>query len=369
MNLFPINQIENKHIFGRTSTTENGIAFFWGASGIELNVKAKELWMDASVDFEEQEPWLVVFINNALISRFPLTKGKNKICIFRAANPDQVKNVKIFRDTQPIRSDSKHSLEVTGFSTDGSFEKVKPYKMRIEFLGDSITSGEGTVGAPEDNNWQSMLFSATKSFAFKTAQALNADFRVMSCGGHGVVTGYNNDPDMQIPSHYYEVCSLASGARNKKLGALNAYDFKAWKADYVIVNLGTNDQGAFWNPPFMDKENKTIYKMHLTKDGKPEEDDAEYFMCGVIQFLSEIRKNNPKAKIVWLYGMMGRLLLSQIKSAVKQYSKTTGDTDVEFVLMPEVDESRTGSYNHPSEEQQEEACEYLLSKVFTDRKS
>lgn len=34
------------------------------------------------------------------------------------------------------------------------------------------------------------------------------------------------------------------------LGAQQPYDFAAWPADAVILNLGTNDWNAFHNPPW-----------------------------------------------------------------------------------------------------------------------
>ena len=48
--------------------------------------------------------------------------------------------------------------------------------------------------------------------------------------------------------YYEQVCGVAAGAHNAALGAQQPYDFAAWPADAVIINLGTNDEGAMNNP-------------------------------------------------------------------------------------------------------------------------
>ncbi len=64
------------------------------------------------------------------------------------------------------------------------------------------------------------------------------------------MTGWDNDVRHVMPPYYTQVCGVAMGQRNAALGAQQENDFAAWKPDAVIVNLGTNDTGAFDNPPW-----------------------------------------------------------------------------------------------------------------------
>ncbi|MCQ2601852.1 MAG: hypothetical protein MJ184_10880, partial [Treponema sp.] len=82
---------------------------------------------------------------------------------------------------------------------------------------------------------------------------LDADFRVMSQGGYGVICGYNNSPYKVIPPHYENVCSIIGGPVYEKLGGNQLYDFSIWQPDYIVINLGTNDRGGLDFEPFVDE--------------------------------------------------------------------------------------------------------------------
>ena len=81
--------------------------------------------------------------------------------------------------------------------------------LKIEFIGDSITSGEGATSARKRKlNWISMFFSAENNYAVMVSRALNADIRVSSQSGWGVCCGWNNDPNSAIPPIYGQLCGL-----------------------------------------------------------------------------------------------------------------------------------------------------------------
>ena len=102
MRIFPANKIQNKKILGRAGTLKNSIAIFWSASGIELNVRASELWARIDSDFSTHEVWIAIFVDGVQTARLMLNKGTNEICIFRNMNPNVAKNVRIYKETQGI---------------------------------------------------------------------------------------------------------------------------------------------------------------------------------------------------------------------------------------------------------------------------
>lgn len=323
-------------IMGRTAQSEDGVDFFWSASGFEANANGSELWARIESDYDKFEVWISVWLNGVQTARLMLNKGTNDVCLYRNLPSANVKNIRVYKETQAMGDDAKHRFLLKSLSTDGDLLPVTPQPLRIEFIGDSITSGEGTVGAKGETDWTSIFFGATKTWAFKLARMVGADFNVISQSGWGVVCGYDGNLDHALPKYYGEVCSVAN-----RFGGERKWDFKNFEPDWVIVNLGTNDQNPCQSRP----------------------DIAEIFEAGVISFLTKIRANNPKAKIVWCYGMIGHILTQQIERAVDAYKKQSGDDRVQYILLPEIDMEKTGALSHPTEIQQQEAAEYLRSQI------
>lgn len=114
---------------------------------------------------------------------------------------------------------------------DGEFLVLPDPEYRLEFVGDSITSGEGTMGPVGEEDWISAFFSAENTYPRMVSDALSAEYRVVSQSGWGIVTGWDGIVENKIPPYYKQVCGLLTGERNASLGALEDYDFKAWQPD------------------------------------------------------------------------------------------------------------------------------------------
>ncbi len=323
-------------IMGRAAKDSEGIDFFWSASGFEVNSNGSELWAQIASDYDKFEVWISVWLNGVQTARLMLNKGTNDVCLYRNLPAAKAKNIRVYKETQAMGDDDKHRFLLKSLSTDGDLLPVTPQPLRIEFIGDSITSGEGTVGAKGETDWTSIFFGATKTWAFKLASSLGADFNVISQSGWGVVCGYDGNLSHALPKYYGEVCSVAN-----RFGGEREWDFSNFEPDWVIVNLGTNDQNPCQSRP----------------------DIAEIFEAGVISFLTKIRASNSKAKIVWCYGMIGHILAQQIERAVDAYKKQSDDDRVQYILLPEIDMEKTGALSHPTEAQQQEAADYLRSHI------
>ena len=149
-------------ILGRT-TGKDIVNLFWTGSGIEMIYTGSELWVEVNADYDVMEPWLAVELNGALISRFPLNKGKNEVCLFRGMTVGKPKHVRILKEVQAMNEDPAHMVQILGLQYgDGEFLPLPEPKYRLEFVGDSITSGEGTIGAVEEEDWISAFFFCGK---------------------------------------------------------------------------------------------------------------------------------------------------------------------------------------------------------------
>lgn len=360
-----INEIPEK-VHGRTIKDACPLPIFWSRSGIEVNVRANELWVDIEVSCDYQEPWFVTEINGAFMSRQMILKGRHRICLYRNLNPAELRNVKFYKDSQIVAGEEALNVVIHGLETDGTFEPVDDKKLKIEFVGDSITSGEGTYGSFKETDWRTMFHSSSRQYASYIERALDVESRVISHGGWGVYTGWDNDIRSNIPSIYEYVCGIAAGEENARLGAKEQNDFKAWQPDAIIVNLGTNDNSAFDQPAF-DVPGVGPCKLRRNEDRSFVTEDIEKIKSAVTDFLKMLRKNNPKAHIVWAYGMLGSEMNLPICDGINRYVKETNDNNVAFLNLPDTTDETVGSFGHPGMVSQKVAADVLtvyLSKRF-----
>lgn len=346
LNFHPLTEITYK-IHGRTDEDRQPLPLFWCGSGIEVNVTGSELWIDIEADYEQYEPWAACILNGAFISRQMLPPGRQRLCLFRGMNESSVKNVRFLRELQAMSEDNDNCLLVHGFSTDGFFLPLSNPRFRLEFIGDSITSGEGTYGSRAEDDWIPMFMSASNNYAHMVSQTLDADYRLISQGGWGVLSSWDNNPYHNIPSCYEKICGLLQGEKNEALGAFKPYRFHTWEPDAIIINLGTNDAGAFEQPAWQDPVSGRQFKQRLNPDGSYHPSDIARFEQAVTDFLLMIRKNNPRSHIVWCYGMVSYALTLPITNAINTYRKQTGDLKVSFLQLPASTEETVGSRCHP----------------------
>ena len=348
-------------VHGRTSKERNPLTLFWTAAGLEINVKASELWVEINSDWSIHEPWYSFMLNGTFMSRRMADKGTHRVCVFRGMNPEVVQNVRIIKDTQAYSADPDSLLQICALETDGEFLPVEERPLKLEFIGDSITSGEGDIGSHTHNwDWCSLIFSAENNYAVMTGQAMNADIRVISQSGWGVGCGWNNDIHAAMPPVYDKVCGLLKGARNEALGAQQPNDFEAWQPDVVFINLGTNDGGSFNSPEWQDEETGECFKNHLNADGSLNVHDVKRFQENVRAFLKKLRSCNPNSKLVWIYGMLGHIMETALMKAVQEYRLESGDENVEYLSLTD-DIDHRGARNHPAVQAHKKAAKELVA--------
>lgn len=354
MKEYPISKIETIRQQGRNGKTKGGaLVLFWAASALEINVRAREVWAHISADYEDQEIWLAVEVNGYQTQRFIVPKEENWICLARNLNPQRENFISIIKDTQPMPGDKKHILKLDALGLDdaGVFCPLPERKCRIEFVGDSLTSGEGLAGRFDEMDWIAQWFCASRTFAVQTAKLMNGDWACISQSGWGMCWGWDGAVDSRITAHYEGVCDLLDGPEQKSAGSLDAWDFcraddKKSGSDFVIINLGTNDEMGF--------------QYHKDRDAIINE---------VKRFLNEVRSHNPGAKIIWCWGILKLQLVPElIQEGISEYKKENGDNAVytlELEDMTEIekcDEDR-GSREHPGLLAHKKAAEKIVEFI------
>lgn len=358
MNTYIPGMDKNIHIFGRTADRKEP-AFFWTGSGIEFMVDGSELYVEFVTDYDIYEQWVRVEINGFSMLRTPLAKGRSTLCIYRNMKPENRRRVRILKEVQPMMADRSGMLFMDSVHTDGRLMPLEEKKYRLEFIGDSITSGEGLAGAYGVMEWNSAVFSTNGHYVPTVADSLNADFRIISQSGWGVCSSWDNDPKRVLPRYYEQVCGLLCGRAQLEAGAQERNSFDKWQPDAVLVNLGTNDAFAFQNKPWVDGQTGEVFAQRLNEDGSFEAESLERFGNAVYNFLVLLRRDNPKAHIVWLYGMIGRIMEPFILKAIERYRKAYNDERVSYLQLPDLKEEWMGINNHPGKPAHQAAAEVI----------
>ena len=330
MTAAPIRSLPAVRLLGRQPVSQGPVPCFYTACGIECLFTGSELALCLDAGFTLYEPWISVELNGAWIARFPVQAGRSRVTLFRGMTPGVPKHVRVLKDVQAMHDDPDHFLLIEALAFEGgTFLPLPEPAYRLEFVGNSITSGEGAIGAVCEEDWVAPFFSAVNHYARMTADALHAEWRIVSQSGWGLLSSWDNDPRRRVMDHYDTVCGLAAGPHNEALGAQQPYRFDSWKADAVILNLGTNDDGAMGNPPWTDPETGRTFAQRPTPEHVAELEQA------AVDALKKVRARNPDAWIVWAFGMLGEGRMGQVlRAAVARARAECGDPGSDHFLSP-----------------------------------
>jgi lysophospholipase L1-like esterase len=103
------------------------------------------------------------------------------------------------------------------------------YKMKMEFIGDSITVGACDEDGPDDQWENRRTHDAAFSWAAVTAAEFSADYRNISISGIGLSAGFVDIVMGQVWDRTYPTASSARA------------DLVKWTPNVVLVLLGDND--------------------------------------------------------------------------------------------------------------------------------
>lgn len=348
-------------ILGRTHIS-NPLPLFWTASGVEFTVDGTELYFELETDYEIHEQWIRIEVNGYPMIRTALLKGDNTVCVFRGLEMGVPKKVRFYKEVQPMRADASNCLLLKAIRTDGMLLETEEKKYRIEFVGDSITSGEGMAGTTAMHVWAPTIFSTQGHYALRTGEQLDAEVRLISQSGWGVCSSWDNDPVRTLPPYYEKICGIVKGTKNEKLGAFLENDFTRWKPDVIVVNLGSNDCFAFDNPAWTDEEGRT-YQQKRNPDGSFEKESADRFEKAVYDFLVKLRKYNSDSHILWAYGMIDDTMCPYIVNALERYVKDSGDGKAEYLALPVLRPEWKGANDHPGAPSHEAASNVLTERI------
>lgn len=338
-------------LLGRTQKLlDKNLLCAYSGSGVEFDFTGRYLEVELLGDSsaregnEENCARVAIYLDDVRVEDMVLTKKLNSVTLVDEEEMTQVR-VRIVKLSETAQS--VFAIRPIRLLGEESIVPTPGKAHTIEFIGDSITCGYGVDDEVASHHFSTTTEDATKAYAYKTAQLLDADYSLVSISGYGIVSGYTDDPskksDGQVMGEYYEKLGNSySGYNNTIFPQLIGWDFSRFVPEVVVINLGTNDASYCGQD-----------------EGKRQE-----YVDGYVAFLGQVRENNPDAVIVCTLGLMGQDLCEAMDRAVAKYSEESGDTKVHSVWLPMQDTSLGIAADwHPTEANHEKAAEKLSAAI------
>lgn len=304
----------------------------WTASGFDLiftGTKLEISFFATKTSDAVNRPMIGVFLNSYNNPEdmviVPVDKANDYITVLDGLE-NTMHYVKIFK----MSENNTAPLGVIDIRTDGQLEGAPEalFDRRIEFIGDSITSGFGILAPRADSDFKTSEENGAMTYAALTARSLNAEYNVLSISGWSMYKSWATQGTayLSIPPIY----QYTDYTYSKEL----LWDFAAYQPHVVVVNLGTNDSAYLKDHP----------------------DEYDAFVKAGADFFRDIRQKNPGAAIIACYGMMGLEMTDYIKRAVEE----SGLDNIHYVGLRNLRTARAG---HPSPEDHETNAKILTKEI------
>ncbi len=330
-------QLDGKYkTMGRSQLYGTSISADWSACGIEFNAYCKNdvqiqvtisAMSDPAIVYDENATYFTVYVDGQRMKERLLAKEGTTTLTIASGLEEGEHSFRFFKQAHNLHC----NVDIDAITVEGEvLEKPADRDLYLEFIGDSITAGYGTYYASGSLAMTYPYSDGTQSYAFMTAENLNADYSLIARCSWGIMAKSTNN---NLPAVYKYVCY----SRN----CTDLYDF-ARKPDAVIVNLGTNDLShGFGRMAKMTDE--------------------------TVKFFEDIREKNGDVPIVVVYNMMNGTCSTRLTDAVE---KMGGEENRVYLLK--LSRGTSGGGAHPSAAEQKRAAneltEFLRENVLTDKK-
>ena len=274
---------ENVKIIGRyyqekdiTWIVQSGSAlefYLTGKSAEVVLAGGNSIYNDANY-----RPRFGVYVDDEIIEDTTMSELELTITLFKESTEKKAK-IKVMM----LSEANNGGIGIKSININSCNEKpikaTEKKKLSVEIIGDSITAAYGVEGANQYENFKTTTENFSKSYAYLTAKKLDADYSAVCYSGHGIVSGYSTgekNAELLVPEVYTRI--------SKNSDYPGEWDFENNQNDVIVINLGTND-------------------LNYVK-AEPETRNDE-FIQEYANFLTLIRKKNPKSYIICTVGIMG----------------------------------------------------------------
>lgn len=329
-----------------------GIALNWGGASVEFDILCKgELILTFSPQTEGDSVWLKIAVDNISNNEQYEINKTTEIIVANNLNYG-VHRVKIIRQTDaeapPIIF---KEIKVYGELINQAPSNKDIY---IEAVGDSSLLGQGVLlpdsffvqGFSKETAKLLKHRDATKTYPFLAAEKIDADCYLIAKDGMGFAAT-SKIITQEINNVAVKVCDSAR-LLPTVYPHVSAYSNELYSQerlpDILVLDIGLTDiQSALLQ--------KVLYKGKVGITSSVARTIA-------IEFLSDIKEQNPKLKIIWCYGLLGNY--SAHRKYIQGITQALGGEQNGFYTLELPSSTRSG---YPSYAEHNIASDLLLQKI------
>ncbi len=266
-------KVKNFLYAGRVDVLEDNKAVLIGtAASVSFNFSGEKCAvLLQSIDSWEHHNYVVLELDGQYMGKVRVEKGPVQSFEIKAVSKQKVHTLTIYKGTEATMGN------VLFAGTTAKLMTITPVrKKKIEFIGDSITSGAANDPSttPCDQGEYFDHHNGFYAYGPILSRTIDADYLLSSVSGIGIYRNWN-DEGLEVPimPAVYENLYLTKDSFKPK------YDF-AFQPEIISIAIGTND---FSNG-----------------DGKKERlsFDPEKYVSSYVNFIKMLYKHNPNAQLV-----------------------------------------------------------------------
>ena len=219
---------------GRVARQADSVLFAWSGTGVSFASQAEELHFllsDHSIgrdDYgQEMQGRYAVLLDGNLYTVLEGKQGKERYSLYGL--PPGKKEVKLLRLNEAMVSFTVFK----GIYADRPLvETGKKNSLRLEFIGNSITTGYGNAPDSTPCHFSPQTQNFLQSYVSMLATELNAEMSAVAWSGRGLARNYDKTETGVMPELY----AYAVPYKEKM-----KWESDSWQPDVVVIHLGTND--------------------------------------------------------------------------------------------------------------------------------
>ena len=294
-------------LLGKSFWEDDAIVLPWVDAGFTFRFQGQGAVVGFAPYQFDQSVYVRVFVDDQYSFRFAVTNGSEKIFV-DGLDENAVHTVKVL---MVVRGAPLYVNDIRLVGDELAVCEKPAQKLRLAFVGDSITCGYGVIGTngPCYNSYEQ---DSSRSYAYMTAEKLGAEIFASASSGKGFVANCNGDRTDLLLSQGFRQKTLTDGV----------WDQQSYIPDVFVINVGTNDA---WGG--------------IT--------DEEWIPAAVA-FMEEVRSHFPKAPIIYCYGMMDQTKLGAVEKAVSIFNEKDGNAYFLPTSSVNGNEYELGGVGHPN---------------------